>query len=68
MSNIRSGRGFQRSRVSGIMSQLNTANSSEGSTIPTLMPTTNNLAPLMNSNTDTSQQDVVPQSRSGVIR
>jgi hypothetical protein len=65
MSNIPTGRGFQRSRVSGITNRLNSAQSSVGSTIPS---STDNLPPPVNSNNDATQQNVIPKSSSGVVR
>lgn len=68
MSNIRMGRGLLRPRGGSNVNRLNTTQTSEGSTIPSLMSSTDNFPPSVNSNNDTNQQRVVPSSGTGVVR
>jgi hypothetical protein len=67
MSNIRGGRGM-RSRVGGSMSGLHTTQPSDGSVISPIMPSTYDASSSVKLNDDASQQRVVIQSSSGVIR
>ncbi len=67
MSNLRGGRGA-RSRGGGSMNGLHTIQPSDGSVISPLMSTTYDVPSSVNFNDGASQQRVVIQSSSGVIR